>query len=131
MLDTNTCIAIIKRQPEVAIKRLRGKSIGQIGLSSIAVSELTYGVQVSARPEQDFQALQEFLLPLEIAAYDEACAYQYGQLRAELKRKGRPIGSLDTLIAAHALALDIVLVTNNTAEFSQVPDLRLEDWLKS
>lgn len=130
MLDTNTCIAIIKRQPGSALKRLRGKSIGQVGLSSIVLGELTYGAQVSARPEQNLQALHEFLLPLEVAPYDEACAFKYGELRSQLKRTGRPIGALDTLIAAHALSLEVVLVTNNTQEFSQAPGLRLEDWLE-
>jgi tRNA(fMet)-specific endonuclease VapC len=130
MLDTNTCIAIIKRQPEVVIKKLRGKAIGQVGLSSIALGELTYGAGVSSRPEQNLQALHEFLLPLEIAAYDEGCAFRYGELRAQLKRSGRPMGSLDTLIAAHALMLDVVLVTNNTGEFSHAPGLRLENWLQ-
>lgn len=130
MLDTNTCIAIIKRQPERALKRLRGKSIGQVGLSSIALGELTYGAQMSSRPEQNLQALHEFLLPLEVAPYDEACAFRYGELRSQLKRRGRPIGALDTLIAAHALNLEVVLVTNNTQEFSQALGLRLEDWLE-
>ena len=129
MLDTNTCIAIIKRQPEGVFKKLRGKTIGQVGLSCIALGALTYGAEVSTRPEQNLLALQEFLLPLEIASYDDACAFRYGELRAQLKRKGRPMGSLDTLIAAHALTLDVVVVTNNMREFSHAPGLRLENWL--
>ena len=131
MLNTNTCIAIIKRQPETAIKKLRGKSIGQVGLSSIALGELTYGAEVSSRPEQNLLALHEFLLPLEIASYDEACAFRYGKLRAHNKKNGRPMGSLDTLVAAHALTLDVILVTNNTGEFSHASGLRLEDWLEA
>jgi len=131
MLDTNTCIAIIKRQPDSAIRKLRGKSIGQVGLSSVALGELTYGAEVSARPDQNLQALHEFLLPLDIASYDEACAFRYGQLRAQLKKKGRPLGALDILIAAHALTLEVTLVTHNTAEFSHAAGLRLEDWLET
>ena len=130
MLDTDTCIAVIKRQPEKAIKKLRGKSIGQVGVSSVTLSELTFGAEASARPEQNLEALREFLLPLEIAPYEETCAFQYGLVRAKLKKKGRPIGSLDTMIAAHALALDVILVTHNTREFGQVEGLRLEDWLE-
>jgi tRNA(fMet)-specific endonuclease VapC len=130
MLDTNTCIAIIKRQPEMAIKKLRGRSIGQVGLSSISLGELTYGAEISGRPEQNLLALHEFLLPLEIASYDETCTFRYGELRAQLKRNGRPMGSLDTLIAAHALTLDVILVTNNIGEFSHALGLRLEDWLE-
>jgi tRNA(fMet)-specific endonuclease VapC len=131
MLDTNICIAIIKRQPECVIRKLRGKSTGQVGLSSVALGELTYGAEKSARPSQNLEALHEFLLPLEIAPYDEACAFRYGKLRAQLKKMGRPIGALDTLIAAHALALDVVLVTHNSQEFSHARGLRLEDWLEA
>jgi tRNA(fMet)-specific endonuclease VapC len=131
MLDTDTCIAVIKRQPEEVIKKLRGKSVGQVGVSSVTLSELTFGAEASARPEQNLEALHEFLLPLEITAYDEICAFRYGSVRAKLKKKGRPIGSLDTMIAAHALALDVILVTHNTREFAQVEGLRLEDWMKA
>jgi len=129
MLDTNICIAIIKRQPERAIRKLRGKSIGQVGVSTITVSELTFGAETSAHPDQNLSALHEFLLPLEIAPYDESCVFRYGQLRAQLKKMGRPLGALDVLIAAHALALDVVLVTHDTREFSPASGLRLEDWL--
>ena len=129
MLETNICIAIIKRQPERAIRKLRGKSIGQVGVSTITLSELTFGAEASAHPDQNLSALHEFLLPLEIAPYDEACAFRYGQLRAQLKKMGRPLGALDILTAAHALALDVVLVTHNTGEFSHASGLRLEDWL--
>lgn len=131
MLDTDTCIAVINRQPERAIKKLRGKSIGQVGVSSVTVGELSFGAEASASPEQNREALGEFLLPLEISSYDELCAGQYGLVRARLKKKGRPIGSLDALIAAHALALDVVLVTRNTKELARVEGLRLEDWLKN
>lgn len=130
MLDTNTCIAIIRRQPEIAIRKLRGKNIGQVGLSSISLGELTYGAEISGHPQQNLVALHEFLVPLEAAPFDEVCAFRYGALRAQIKRDGRPMGSLDTLIAAHALTLDVVLVTNNTKEFSHASGLRLEDWLK-
>jgi tRNA(fMet)-specific endonuclease VapC len=129
MLDTNTCIAIIKQAPEPALKKLRGKSVGQVGLSSIALSELANGAAGSARPAQNFAALLEFLMALEVAPYDYAAAMQYGDVRASLEQKGRPIGPLDTLIAAHALALDAILVTHNTREFGRVKGLRIEDWL--
>ena len=130
MLDTNTCIAIIKRQPESALKKLRGKGMDQVGLSSIALSELSYGAEWSAKPQQNLSALREFLLPLEVAPYDDACAMQYGAVRAALVRRGESIGSLDTLMAAHALSLGVVLVTHNTRELSRVDGLRCEDWLR-
>ena len=129
MLDTNTCIAMVRRAPESILKKLRGKSIGQVGLSSVVLSELAYGAARNARPPQNFAALHEFLMALEVAPYDFAAAMQYGSVRSSLEHKGRPIGPLDTLIAAHALALDAILVTHNTREFERVKGLRVEDWL--
>jgi tRNA(fMet)-specific endonuclease VapC len=129
LLDTNTCIAIIRRQPESALKRLRGKAIGQVGLSSITLAELEFGAAKSQRSGQARLALVEFLLPLEVGPFDEAAAAAYGTLRAALEKKGRPIGPLDTLIAAHALALGAVLVSHNTREFARVPGLAVEDWV--
>lgn len=128
LLDTNACIAIIRRRPEVALKRLRGKQVGQVGLSSITLAELEFGASKSQQPTQARAALSEFLLPLEVAPFDDSAAVAYGAVRAALEKKGRPIGPLDTLIAAHALALGSVLVTNNSREFRRVPGLAVEDW---
>jgi tRNA(fMet)-specific endonuclease VapC len=128
LLDTNACIAIIRRRHERALKRLRGKQVGQVGVSSITLAELEFGAAKSQHPTQARAALAEFLLPLEIAAFDDAAAATYGNVRAVLEKKGRPIGPLDTLIAAHCLALGSVLVTNNTREFRRVPGLTVEDW---
>jgi tRNA(fMet)-specific endonuclease VapC len=128
MLDTDTCIAIIKKHP-AALKKLRGKSIGQVGISSITLGELAFGANRSNRSKDAHNALREFALALQIAAFDEHAAMQYGPVRAELARRGKPTGALDTLIAAHAVAVDAILVTNNTREFSQVERLRLEDWI--
>jgi tRNA(fMet)-specific endonuclease VapC len=129
MLDTNVCIAVIRRRPEAAIRRLRGKAIGQVGVSVITVAELEFGAAKSRHPEQARAALVEFLLPLEVAPFDETACASYGVVRAALESAGRPIGPLDTLIASHALALGAVLVTNNTREFSRVAGLSVEDWL--
>ena len=131
MLDTDTCIALIKQHPEIALKKLRGKSTGQVGISSITLGELAYGASKSSRSQESHAALSEFLLPLETAEFDERAAMQYGEVRASLTRKGTPIGPLDTLIAAHALSIEAILVTHNTREFSRVEGLRLEDWLKT
>lgn len=128
MLDTNTCIAIIRRQPDATLRRLRGKQIGEVGISSITQSELEFGAARSQRAEQAQAALAEFLLPLAISPFDEASAAACGALRAGLEFAGRPIGPLDTLIAAHALAVGSVLVTNNTRELRRVPGLVVEDW---
>ena len=130
MLDTDTCIAIIKGDPARALKRLRTKAVGQVGLSSITLSELHYGAAKSNRASESRAALAEFVVALELAPFDESAAHHYGPLRATLSRRGTPIGPLDTLIAAHALALDVVLVTHNVKVFSRAPGLRVEDWLK-
>lgn len=130
MLDTDTCIAITKKH-QSALKKLRGKSIGQVGISSITLGDLAFGADKSSRPKEAHDALSEFLLALEVAAFDDSAAMQYGEVRGSLARRGKPIGPLDTLIAAHALAIDAILVTHNTREFAQVEGLRLEDWVKS
>jgi len=130
MLDTDTCIAVIKKHP-VALKKLSGKSIGQVGLSSITLGELAFGADKSSRPKDAHEALREFLLALEIAAFDDQSAMTYGEVRASLARGGKPIGPLDTLIGSHARSLDVILVTHNTREFARIEDLRLEDWTKT
>ena len=130
MLDTDTCIAIIKKQPANALRKLRGKSIGQVGISSITFGELAFGAENSTKPAEANAALTEFVLALEVAVFDSDAAITYGGVRASLARRGTPIGPLDTLIAAHALSIDTVLVTHNTREFARVKALRLEDWLE-
>lgn len=127
MLDTNTCIALIKKHP-VTLRKLRGKSIGQVGISSITLGELAFGAAKSARPKDAHGALDEFLLALEVASFDERAAMRYGDIRVSLERRGKPIGPLDTLIASHAHMLDAIVVTRNTREFSQIEGLRIEDW---
>lgn len=127
MLDTDTCIAIIKKHP-VVLKKLRGKSIGQVGLSSITLGELAFGAAKSSRPRAAHDALHEFLLALEIAAFDDQSAMRYGEVWASLAPGGKPIGPFDTLIGSHARSLDVILVTHNTREFTRIKDLRLEDW---
>ena len=130
MLDTDTCIALINRQPRDLIKRLQTKAVGDVGISSITLAELRHGVAKSTRRDQNRAALDRFLLPLDIAAFDDLAADLYGTVRADLETAGTPIGPLDTLIAGHAVSLNVVLVTHNVAEFRRVPGLRIEDWLK-
>jgi tRNA(fMet)-specific endonuclease VapC len=97
-------------------------------ISSISVAELWYGVAESRQAAQNAHALEQFLLPLLPAPFDERAAVVYGRIRADLNQRGTPIGPLDTLIAAHALSMEAVLVTNNVGEFSRVVGLKLEDW---
>ncbi len=130
MLDTNICIYIIKKRPEHVLERLKKSSVSEIGISTVVLSELEYGVERSSRPDQNRIALVEFLAPFEILAYDDRAAGHYGGVRASLERQGTPIGSMDMLIAAHALALDCALITNNEREFSRVPSLKIENWTK-
>lgn len=129
MLDTNICIAIIRRRPESVLRRLRGKAIGQVGVSSITLAELEFGAAKSERPEQSRVALGNFMLPFDVAQFDAAAAAAYGPIRAALEAKGTPIGPLDTLIAAHAVALGAVLVTDNVREFRRVAGLTVESWM--
>ena len=128
MLDTNICIYIIKEKPIQIGERFRAYSISDIGISSITLCELEYGVEKSQRKQQNRIALTQFLTPLEIATFDEFAAQTYGKIRNNLERNGLSIGSFDTLIAAHALSLEAILVTNNEKEFSRVPGLAIENW---
>lgn len=128
LLDTNTCIAVIKQKPLQVLKHLSRFSVGDVGLSSITLAELQYGVEKSLHQERNQQALDELLLPLVISDLDAKAASIYGKVRTELERKGTPIGSLDTLIAAHALSLNVTLVTNNLREFRRVTNLKVVDW---
>lgn len=127
LLDTNICIHIINRRPPHVLEHFDTLRAGDVGVSSITAAELAFGVAKS-RSARNQAALEKFLAPLEIVSFGEEAVWHYGRLRAELERQGQPIGSLDTLIAAHALALDVTLVTNNREEFARVPGLRCENW---
>jgi tRNA(fMet)-specific endonuclease VapC len=129
MLDTDLCIALIKRKPAKMLDKLTSHAPGDVGLSTVTLAELRYGVAKSAQRDTNALALDEFLLPLEIADFDTNAAGAYGQVRVTLEKAGTPIGPLDTQIGAHALSLGAVLVTHNTREFRRIPGLAVEDWL--
>jgi tRNA(fMet)-specific endonuclease VapC len=128
MLDTNICIYLIKQKPEKVLRHFKAHSVGEIGISSITLAELRYGVERSQQVQKNRQALEDFTLPLEIAAFDEAAAEVYGSVRAELEQAGTPVGSMDMLIGAHALSLGVTLVTNNLREFEKIKNLKVVDW---
>ncbi|MFP4474678.1 MAG: type II toxin-antitoxin system VapC family toxin [Desulfatibacillaceae bacterium] len=130
MLDTCICLHLIKRKPAGFLERLRGLSVSEVGISSITLSELEYGVARSARPERNRDALIGFLAPLEIEAFGNEAAACYGVLRTWLEKRGTPTGAVDTRMAAHALALSAILVTNNVREFGRVPELVVENWVE-
>jgi len=128
LLDTNICIYIISAKPPAVLARFKQYRMGDIGLCSVVAAELAFGVAKSGSP-RNRQALEMFLAPLTILPFDAAAVWAYGDLRADLDRRGTPIGSLDTMIAAHALSLQVLLVTNNTREFAKVPGLQLDNWV--
>jgi tRNA(fMet)-specific endonuclease VapC len=128
MLDTDTSSYVMKRSSAPVLDRLRDTAVAEVCVSVITKAELLYGVELSPRPEQDRAALEAFLLHVETLEFQDVAAAHYAAIRANLKRSGQFIGANDLLIAAHARSLDLVLVTNNTAEFSRVTDLKLENW---
>jgi tRNA(fMet)-specific endonuclease VapC len=130
LLDTNVCIHLINRGPQVEMLAGRIGCYGrdQVLISSITLAELEFGIAKSQRRAQHRLRFDLFLAQFEIALFDPRAAAFYGPLRASLQAVGKLIGPLDTLIAAHALALDTCLVTHNVREFERVPGLRIEDW---
>jgi len=131
MLDTDTCSYIMKRSHPLVLKRLTSVSVDDVCISVVTKAELLYGVEVSPRRSQDAAALTAFLPYVDAVALDEAAALHYAEIRADLKRRGVMIGANDLFIAAHARALGLTLVTNNTAEFQRVSDLTIENWTVS
>jgi tRNA(fMet)-specific endonuclease VapC len=129
LLDTNICIYLIKKKPIEVFQRFQSLEIGTIGVSSITVAELQYGVSKSAFPDKNTLALQKFLIPLEIVPFDYDAAVPYGKIRFRLEKEGKTIGPLDLLIGAHALSLNSILVTNNLKEFTRIEGLKTENWI--
>jgi len=129
LLDTDVCIAIINRRSSQTISRLQICKPGTVELSTISVAELRFGADKSQAATKNHQALDQFLLALEIRQFDELSAIAYGVIRSDLEKKGTPIGPLDTLIAAQAVAHELILVTNNLNEFSRVKNLNVESWI--
>jgi len=130
ILDTNICIYIIKQHPLEVIEKFKTITIGEIGISTITIAELQFGVEKSSNPIKNGQALDKFLTPLEIIEFDSMASVEYGKIRADLEKKGMPIGPLDTLIGAHAKSLDMILITNNVKEFQRINGLKIENWTK-
>jgi tRNA(fMet)-specific endonuclease VapC len=128
MLDTDACIALIKRRPEGMRLRLTHLSPEEIGVSGIVAAELWFGVAHSEKKKQNEAALKDFLNYATLLDWPGEAAPLYGQIREGLQKRGTPIGGMDLLIAAHALFLETVLVTNNIREFERIPNLKLENW---
>ena len=129
LLDTNICIYIINKHPKNAVKKILKLNPQDIKISSISIAELEYGVSKSGRRDKNRSALLDFLSPFEIIPFDVRDAQIYGIIRAELELQGEPIGPYDLQLAAQAIARGYVFVTNNTAEFSRIKKLALENWV--
>ncbi len=131
MLDTNICVYIMKnRPPEVreTFHRVIGRA--EVCIAAITLAELRFGVEQSEYRMRNLNALNSFLAMVHILDFDERAAAEYGEIRADLKQRGTPIGPMDMLIAAQARAKGLTLVTNNVREFGQVPGLRLDNWVR-
>jgi tRNA(fMet)-specific endonuclease VapC len=128
MLDTDTCSYVMKRSSQRVLDRLQATLVGEVCISVITRAELEYGVEVSPKRALDRAALAALLLYVEVLDFPGDAAPHYADIRADLKRRGAMIGANDLLIAAHARALGLTLVTNNTTEFGRVADLSIENW---
>ena len=128
LLDTDTCIYLIKQKPPQVLEKLRKLPLETICISSITLSELEYGIENSSRPMQNRLSLLAFLSPFHLLDFDSKAAKAYGQIRYELQKSGTIIGAMDLLIAAHALSQKLTLVTNNLREFQRVKELKVETW---
>ncbi len=128
MLDTNIAIYVIKRRP-IEVLAVFNRHAGLMCISSITLAELLHGAEKSAKPEHNLRQVEDFVSRLELLEYGRKAAAHYGDIRADLERKGTPIGVNDLHIAGHARSEGLVLVTNNIREFERVEALRLDNWL--
>ncbi len=130
LIDTNICIYIMNHHPPEVIDKFKMVGVGEVAVSSITVSELYYGACKGSLRQKNIRRLEEFLQPFSILPYDEDASRSYGIIRTELEKKGKVIGPLDMLIAAHALSRKLTLITNNVNEFNRIKSLHVENWVK-
>ena len=128
MMDTKICIYAIKNKPESVIRKILSQNPEDLCISVVTYAELMHGVEKSQAVEKNRIAMSLFLSAITVLDFDGEAAEAYGQIRAELERKGTPIDPMDLLIAGHARSQGLILVTNNTREFARVTGLRIEDW---
>ncbi|HVD60855.1 MAG TPA: PIN domain-containing protein [Gemmatimonadaceae bacterium] len=128
LLDTNACVDILRRRSPRLVRKITDVGVEQIAVSSISAGELFVGALKSSDVERNLAAVELLLSSLVVLSFDPEAAQIYGVVRSRLERAGNKIGHLDTLIAAHAVAVGAVLVTNNTREFQRVEGLKIEDW---
>ena len=129
LLDTNICIYIIKKSPEHVVEKVKKLALNQVKLSSVSLAELEYGVSKSLHRDRNRDALIHFVSAFDIVSFNGHDAEIFGLLRAELERRGQVIGPYDMQIAAQAITRNLILATNNTKEFSRIPQLKLDNWV--
>lgn len=129
LLDTNIVIYVMKSRPQSARERFI-RHQGQLAISAITLMELVYGAEKSAQAERNLHEIEGFAARLDVLPYDDGAATHTGQIRAELARSGTPIGPYDQMIAGHARAQGLILVSNNLREFERVAGLRVENWVE-
>ena len=129
MLDTNICIYLIKHKPPQVFEKLQEHNPDEICISAVTYAELVHGVEKSKAVERNRLALTILLSNIEILDFDMKAAEEYGRIRADLEKKGTPIGPLDMMIAGHAKSLGYTVVTNNLGEFKRVEGLQYENWV--
>lgn len=130
LLDTNICIYIIKQKPISVKQRFQSFDISDMGISIVTIGELEYGAAKSQNPSRNRQTLAIFCAPFEIVGLNPEDARIFGNIRADLEKRGQPIGSYDLLIAAQALSRGLTVVTNNVKEFSRINNLGVENWVE-
>jgi tRNA(fMet)-specific endonuclease VapC len=130
MLDTNIVIYVIKRRP-VELLDIFNAHVDQMCISTITLAELMHGVEKRSMPERNLNNVEDFVSHLDVLHYDNEAAMQYGDIRADLEKKGTIIGVNDLHIAGHARSKGLILVSNNTREFERVEGLRVTDWTKN
>ena len=130
MLDTDICIYTIKRKPIGVLKRLEAYQPGMIFMSAITFAELINGAKKSQYVEENLRRLSALSELIEVLPFDKDAAMAYGDVRSDLEKRGLIIGGNDLFIAAHALSLNLTLVTNNQREFSRVNGLKIENWVE-
>lgn len=128
MLDTNICIYIIKRKLLSVLRRLQEHDPSEICISSVTFAELVQGVEKSKAVERNRLALLLLLANIEILDFDSRAAEEYGKIRADLEKRGTPVGPMDMMIAGHARSRNFIVVTDNLREFERIDDLLLENW---
>ena len=128
LLDTNLCIRVLRDRPAMARERFNAETDG-LCISTIVLTELLHGAAKSARPDHPRREVERFAARLDVLPFDADAAGHAAEIRAELERKGSPIGGYDVLIAGHARSRGLTVVTGNLAEFGRVDGLRCEDWL--